>query len=400
MSSNKWNYSNNNSLADIRENYSNAGHAELAKHDSIVMSGNGGIQPQSNNDTSVNNSWFGWGRQSSHNAPASAVAAGNPTSAVSAGNPTSAGAAATPSFTTGPVNSPVCRRKHDHRDGGCEYDDTEEVKLTLYDNYNTVEYVFYSIINKSNVILLVWFIALYVVTYFTMGLFFNNGDNTANFTLQLSRMLDIIFLLGCILFIISSYCTYNDDQKINFLNDVYSNIMLFIINPLSIYSTVLFILAFYIVVYLFQMPMSLDTKPVFISMIENFTWVVLLIIVIIHFFENFLGISIIDMLDDMNLITPNIPECPDDNEFGEYEGGAVATSAGVIATAGGAVATGVIATTGGAVATGVAGVAGVAGAFVRAAGVSARDASTPVLMVPGWPGNPCAGCARRRCPSQ
>ena len=165
--------------------------------------------------------------------------------------------------------------------------------------YNDLQKVVYTFLNKSNIILCVWFLALYFVTYYTIGLFVRNYDNTSNIASQLSRTLDIIFLLTFILFISTTYFYYSNDDLLNTINSLYTNFMDFITDGWSALTTSLFLIVFYVVLYLFQMPMTYETKPVFISFIENFAWVLLTVIVFIQFFEQILNISITDYLDDL-----------------------------------------------------------------------------------------------------
>jgi hypothetical protein len=63
-------------------------------------------------------------------------------------------------------------------------------------------------------------------------------------------------------------------------------------NPSSIVTVFLFLVAFYVIVYLFRIPMTSDIKPFCISLIETLGWLTFVIIVIIDFFQYVLGIPI------------------------------------------------------------------------------------------------------------
>jgi len=168
--------------------------------------------------------------------------------------------------------------------------------------YTDFQKVAYTFLNKSNVILFVWFLALYFVTYYTIGLFVRNYDNTSNIASQLSRTLDIIFLLTLMLFLTTTYFYYSNDDLFDGVKSVYTRFMGFVTDGWSVLSTCLFLVFFYVVLYLFQVPMTYETKPVFVSFIESFAWVLLLVIVFIQFFERVLDISIIDYLDDLDIL--------------------------------------------------------------------------------------------------
>ena len=76
-----------------------------------------------------------------------------------------------------------------------------------------VKDLYYSIFNKSNVILIIWFLAIYFILYFIVGLFFK-GDGSSG-TLILSRTLDFIILLFVLFFISSSYYSLSHEDKKN-----------------------------------------------------------------------------------------------------------------------------------------------------------------------------------------
>jgi hypothetical protein len=158
------------------------------------------------------------------------------------------------------------------------------------------EDVFNSIFNKSNIVFIIWFLAIYFIAYLILGFFFNKGDAVINYQLRLSRTIDIICLFCLLIIIISAYASYTDYQKKTIVQNTITDTSDFVNDPMSIFSMLLFIVCFYIVVYLFRIPMDRETKPITISIIEAFAWILFVIIIFVDFFKYVLGISFTALL--------------------------------------------------------------------------------------------------------
>lgn len=148
------------------------------------------------------------------------------------------------------------------------------------------------IFNKTTFIYLLAFLGIYFIAYFGLGTFFNRGGDTSTFQITLSRTLDFLFFSVALILLVSFLYTYDSSKQTNIFSGAFDSITKFIDTPSSILTTALFLIAFYIVVYLFRIPMSDDTKPFFISLIENLAWLCFIIIAIIDFFQYVLGIPI------------------------------------------------------------------------------------------------------------
>lgn len=156
------------------------------------------------------------------------------------------------------------------------------------------------IFNKSNFILLVWFLVIYILAYFLLGMFFGTETTVSGFQASLGKLLDFIFLCGFIGYTIA-YFYYSPEGKLSSdAKQVYDQIIEYLKNSYSLVTTTLFIIVFYLVVYLFRVPMSAEVKPIFISIIENTAWIGLLVVVIVNFFKYVLGIPLDDILDKLN----------------------------------------------------------------------------------------------------
>jgi hypothetical protein len=156
------------------------------------------------------------------------------------------------------------------------------------------------ILTKSNLILLVWFLVIYILAYFVLGMFFGSGPTVSNFQASLGRLLDVIFLCGLLGYALLYYYYTPTDQINSDAKQLYEQTIKYLQNSFSLLTTTAFIVVFYVVVYLFRIPMSDDAKPIFISFVENTAWIGLLLVGIIAFFKHVLGISLDELFDRLN----------------------------------------------------------------------------------------------------
>jgi len=166
----------------------------------------------------------------------------------------------------------------------------------IYHHREDHEGLFYAIFNKSNIVFVIWFLAIYFIAYFILGFIFNKNEDVSNYQLRLSRTIDIICLFCLLIIIFSTYASYSNHQKETILQTTAEKTGEFIDDPLSIFSTLLFIGVFYVVVYLFRIPMDNLTKPIVISFIETIAWVLFAVILFNDFFKYVLGLSLTRMI--------------------------------------------------------------------------------------------------------
>jgi hypothetical protein len=154
-----------------------------------------------------------------------------------------------------------------------------------------------SLWNKSNLILIVWFLAIYLVAYFVLGYFFNKGDTAGTFQTALGRMLDFIIIGVVIIIIFSSYYSTTESDRQKMMSDFSTKTEHYINDPFALLFTGLFILLLYVVIYLFRVPMTSEAKPISINIIETIAWLFFVFLIFVNFFKYVLGISITDMFD-------------------------------------------------------------------------------------------------------
>ena len=157
------------------------------------------------------------------------------------------------------------------------------------------EEVIKSIFTKNNVILIVWFLAIYLVAYYLLGFFFRKSSDNAGAS-SIGAILDFVILAILVIFLGTTFFSYNEQQRETAFTGSVSGFTRFINEPSAIFSTIVFIIVLYFALYLLRIPMTADAKPFFVSLIESAAWIVLLIIVFIDFFKYILGVSLTDVL--------------------------------------------------------------------------------------------------------
>ena len=174
------------------------------------------------------------------------------------------------------------------------------------------------ILTKSNLILLVWFLVIYILAYFVLGMFFGSGPTVSNFQASLGKLLDVIFLCGLLGYALLYYYYTPTDQINADAKQLYDQTIKYLKNSFSLLTTAAFIVVFYVVVYLFRIPMSAEAKPIFISFVENTAWIGLLLVGIVAFFKHVLGISLDELFDKLNPFTkheePTVAPIPEEDK--------------------------------------------------------------------------------------
>lgn len=221
--------------------------------------------------------------------------------------PTSTPPTSTPSTTTPPATTPPA--------------DTATIDTNVADDAEFFNKIGKIVFQKSNAILLIWFLAIYILAYFILGMFFGAGTDVSNFQKNLGRLVDFIFLGGFLMYAFTYYYSAPEGKFNKDLQTAYDETINYLNQTMSLLTTTLFIITLYIIVYLFRIPMSSDAKPLIISLIENTAWIGLLLVAIISFFKHVLGVPMDDFFNKINPFakaeepTELVPDVPQDEVF-------------------------------------------------------------------------------------
>ena len=152
--------------------------------------------------------------------------------------------------------------------------------------------IFNGIFNRSNIIWLLWLLAIFLVAYFCVGLFSSDSELKP---LRVSRLLDIM-IFGIIFIYIIAISLNPPSDGSQSTPAYYSSFLNFMNDSYSIFGVILFILALYLAIYILNIPMTPDIKPYSVAFIENIAWFIFLILLICDFFKLILNIHIVKLL--------------------------------------------------------------------------------------------------------
>ena len=171
---------------------------------------------------------------------------------------------------------------------------TESTESTESAESNILKQINNDFFTTTNMFLLLWFLVIYIVVYYILGMFFNKGSQPGDFQKSLGRTLDLIFFISVFVFIISYYYSTPQEQTKKDVECLYKKSLVFLEKPSSAISSLLFIITFYIIVYLFQIPMSYGSKPFFIGILEGSAWITLIVSILVSSIKQIWDINILD----------------------------------------------------------------------------------------------------------
>ena len=149
-----------------------------------------------------------------------------------------------------------------------------------------------SLATMSNMLILLGILGVYFIIYFVLGKFFNREENPTGFNMNLSKTLDMLFLIIISIIGYNLYQAHRTNPEKGIVEDSVQTVSGFMFAPGSIFTTLFFIVVFYIVAYLFRIPMDSMTKPIFMTIIESGSWLVLVVLLFINFFKYILNIPL------------------------------------------------------------------------------------------------------------
>ena len=172
-------------------------------------------------------------------------------------------------------------------------DTTEKIKENKVDN-STLSNTLKSIFTQSNIIFILWFLAIYFVLYFVLGLFFKSETGS----LVGSYIFDILMFGLLIVILLGWYYSSTSEERSNTIVSILDYLKDYINESMSIFSTAIFIVVLYSVAYLLRVPMETN-RPLMFSIVENSAWFIFVVTIFVQFFKYIFGISILDYISKM-----------------------------------------------------------------------------------------------------
>ena len=162
--------------------------------------------------------------------------------------------------------------------------------MAFVENYQMAESIQDFFTAKSMIYYVFVFLAIYLVCYFLLSLFFNTAD--PNNTLRLVRIVDVTIFVFLVVFLVISYGNKSTAELSSQLSKNIQDFKEFSDDEYSIVTVLVFILVFYMCIYVIRIPMSAELKPVSILIIENIALILFVILLILNFFKYLLEIDL------------------------------------------------------------------------------------------------------------
>ena len=178
----------------------------------------------------------------------------------------------------------------------------EKKDMVGFDTNNTNQFIV-DAFNKSNIIFVVWFLAIYFIVYFSHIIFFSNElSGGLSSQIRVSRMLDIFVFGFALIFLAFTFLNMSEDEKGNALSKYITQFKTYMDDKMSLFGLIIMIAAFYLVIYVLQIPMAVESKAVSITIIENILLILLFISVLVDFFKWVMNLDLLHLLLPSSLI--------------------------------------------------------------------------------------------------
>ena len=167
-----------------------------------------------------------------------------------------------------------------------------------------------SLFTTQNMFIAGGVLVAYFVMHMLVGRFFGGSEAPSTLNKGISRTIDTLFILIFVAFIYMIYETYKNEPDAHFLGMITTQFSDYISDPMASFTTGLFLVGFYTVIYLFSIPNEKDTKPIVISIVENVAWIMLIISLFIDFFTYSLGVSFYELFPFLDFSKKTQPPAP------------------------------------------------------------------------------------------
>ena len=155
------------------------------------------------------------------------------------------------------------------------------------------------------------FLSVYVFLYILIGFFFKEASHE-DFQKTLSKSLDIFVAVVILTIGLTNLLSLPSGQNVDFFpQSLQDQIVLFLENPWSILIVAIGIFLLYLIIYLFRIPMTPNTKPYTIMFLEFSSWILFVIVIIENFMRAFFKVDLVDSfvqyINDFFRTNPNDP---------------------------------------------------------------------------------------------
>lgn len=167
---------------------------------------------------------------------------------------------------------------------------------TSNDQYNVSD-LFSQIFSRSNVIILVWFLAIYLLLSMIVGIWSIRSQDPSDSIRRVTRMFDLFAFAFVLFLLVVGFFMKTEAEKEQIVENTYNQSMDFISTPVSILYVIVYLVVFYGVVYLVGIPMDSTHKSLVVSFMENGGWFIFVILLIVWFLKKVFNISLTEFFD-------------------------------------------------------------------------------------------------------
>jgi hypothetical protein len=149
-----------------------------------------------------------------------------------------------------------------------------------------------NIFKESNLDLITWFLAIYLVIYFGFGIFTNTNQTVFN------KTVDIALFVGIITFLIYYYYRLSKYERSHITMTLLDEFKHELKDPnTSLYMVIILVIS-YVFMFVFQIPYNLEQMPRLLHLIIAKSTIYLVMLLFVMFFVYVLGIPIVDNIYD------------------------------------------------------------------------------------------------------
>mgnify|MGYP001589422624 FL=1 len=172
------------------------------------------------------------------------------------------------------------------------------------------------IFNATTYSILFWIIVMYLVYRFGNSVFANRGtSNETSGVSSYSRTIDIVLAMLLGIYLFQGYYYLDEKDKDNMVGYSVQWTESWLNDPWSLFGVIWFTIMFFLMVYLFSVPMDKEVKPVLVHFVEHKIWIVYATFAVIFFFKYVLQIPIVNLLFNNSLMNyfKNVPPFSSDS---------------------------------------------------------------------------------------
>ena len=149
------------------------------------------------------------------------------------------------------------------------------------------------IIQDANLYILAILLIVYIVVFIGFGMYIQRDGQSQE--KSISTTFDVVMFGSLFGYAIYKYVRMEETEKENVSNTFLSSFIGLYDNDLSVYSIMIFVICFYLLIFLLRIPRN-ENKPVSVLFIEGVSWLLLATLVIHILLKYFFNFDILDSL--------------------------------------------------------------------------------------------------------